>query len=511
MTEPPQERPFRRRLLINTATSGVANLWAMVVAIVSLPLLLHGLGAEGFGLWVLLQTFSAFNGWLSLGDLGLTTATPRFVAQAGADGNHERQRTLIRTSVTCFAVLGLSWGAILALVGPWLLPEIFDVSDSMRTTFIQAVMIVAATGTVDLANRGLQACLEGLQRVDLSRWSDVVRRTAGVGGATVAAVATGSLAATALLTFLGALVGLAFSLIALHRVMPVWLIGFDSSAARQLFTYGRTVAALRPIGVVHRMMDRVIVGIVLGPAAVTVVEIATQVQNGAEAVLSASSYAVVPSAAHVQARGDRHTLRDLLLTGTRYSLLATMPFVVAPALLAVPLLVVWIGPDAAAAAGPVVLALGYVAATAPLQVGSNLLLGTGRAGAVLKAAGASIVVNLALSLILIGPLGVSGVFIATLISGLVLVPVLGRSVLAAADTSARAFLTTAIRPVLVPTVALGAVVAIVAALPVDAFITIVLAVTVGVPTYVLTALRAGFDAGELRNLRGVLARPVATS
>jgi hypothetical protein len=50
-------RPFRRQVLVNTASSGVANGWAMVVAFVSLPVLLSGLGQAAFGTWVLLSTF----------------------------------------------------------------------------------------------------------------------------------------------------------------------------------------------------------------------------------------------------------------------------------------------------------------------------------------------------------------------------------------------------------------------------------------------------------------------
>ena len=54
-----------------------------------------------------------------------------------------------------------------------------------------------------------------------------------------------------------------------------------------------------------RTVDRFVVGVLLGPGAVSLVEIATQLQNGADAVLSASSYAVVPGAAHLDAHGDR--------------------------------------------------------------------------------------------------------------------------------------------------------------------------------------------------------------
>ena len=39
-------------------------------------------------------------------------------------------------------------------------------------------------------------------------------------------------------------------------------------------------------------MDRLVVGVVIGPTAVALVEIANQVQNGVGAALSASSYTV---------------------------------------------------------------------------------------------------------------------------------------------------------------------------------------------------------------------------
>ncbi|MEL7207517.1 MAG: oligosaccharide flippase family protein, partial [Actinomycetota bacterium] len=337
MAESTTHRPFRRRVLLNTAVTGVANVWAMVVALVTLPILLAGLGAEGFGLWVLLQTFSALNGWLSLGDIGLATATPRFLAGAGASEDERSQAALIGTSLVGFAALGTFWGALLAAVGPAVLPALFDVPDDLVDPFRTAVLLTALMAVLDQILRGGQACLEGLQRVDLSRWGDVVRRSCGLGAAAAAAAATGSLVATATAALAGSVVGLVFVAVALIRHLPPTRPRVEMATARRLFSYGRSVAVLRPIGVVHRMMDRVIVGIVLGPAFVGIVEIATQVQNGAQAVLSATSYSVIPGAAHLDERGDRATLRDLALNGTRLSLLATMPFVIIPAVLAAPL------------------------------------------------------------------------------------------------------------------------------------------------------------------------------
>src|SRR6185295_6114404 len=120
---------------------------------------------------------------------------------------------------------------------------------------------------------------------------------------------------------------------------------------------------------------RFIVGAVIGPVAATLVEIATQVQNAAAAVLAASSYAAVSSSAWVKARGATKALRELLERGTKYSLLVTMPIAVGAMVLAGPLVSVWVGPLYNDAAGLIVVALISIAIAAPLQVGSNILQG----------------------------------------------------------------------------------------------------------------------------------------
>ena len=74
-------QPLRRRVLVNTAATGLGNVWAMIVAFVQLPILLGGLGPAAFGTWVLLLTFSATTGWVALADLGLSVSTTRTVAE----------------------------------------------------------------------------------------------------------------------------------------------------------------------------------------------------------------------------------------------------------------------------------------------------------------------------------------------------------------------------------------------------------------------------------------------
>lgn len=500
-------RPFRRRVLVNTASTGAANVWAMVVTLVALPLMLQGLGAAAFGTWVLLCTFSAINGWISLADLGVSTATTRAVAESASLDDHRGIATRVGSSLGLFTSLGLISTLAMATVGRRWLPSLFDTPERLVADLRFAIVVYAVQLLPDLLTGAATSSLEGLQRVDLSRAVDAVRRTAVAAASAVAALAGSGLQGVAVASLVVSTLSALLALGTLWVMLPDRRLALDRAEMRSLLSYGKTVAVLRPFGVIQRMMDRLIVGAVLGPAPVALVEIATQIQNGADAILSASSYAVIPSASWLRARGDGHTLRELLMTGTKYSLLVTLPFVTAPAILAGPLVRVWVGPSYAAAAGLAVVGLAYVALAAPVAVGSNLLVGTGRAGAVLRAVTLAVLVNLVASIVLVHRIGTVGAFLGTLVGTVFLIVPLSRSALAEVHATRRELWHTAIQPSVAPNLALAAVAGLVVVAPLPDPATLVAGAGLGLVAYVLVARRWSFSRAEVAGLRATMARP----
>ncbi len=501
------DRPYHRSVLRGTVATMIANSWAMVLGIVTLPLLLGGLGADTFGIWVLLQTLSVTSGWLSLGDLGLSTSTVRFVAVEGAGGHHERAGRVAGTALLGFLALGTFWGGVVALVGPAVLPSLFSVPEDLEATVRTAVYWLALQVSADFVIQGVLAVLEGGQEVDRSRQLEMLRRTLVTGGSAVAAVAGLGLIGVSVAAVVGTIVTLVIAVWTLRSRSQVVLGRPERHSFRTLTRYGSSVALLRPLGVLHRTMNRLVVGIVLGPAAVTLVEIATQLQNGASAVLGASSYAVTPSAAWLEGRGDRERMRDLVVIGSRYTLLLTLPVVALTAMLAGPAVTVWVGPTYAEAVPLVVLAVVYVGVVAPLQVGSNMLVGVGRAGAVVRAAMAGLAINLSLSIALIEPFGVQGPFVATLFGAIALLPLLGRAVLHEVGLVPVDFVRSSVLPPLAATGVLGIAVLFPLALPLGPVITLVTGSLVGLAAYASAARRLAMDDGELAGLLRGLRRP----
>src|SRR5262249_46773811 len=157
--------------------------------------------------------------------------------------------------------------------------------------------------------------------------------------------------------------------------------------------------------------------------------------------------------------------KELLIRGTKYTCLVTLPVVVGAMLLVRPIVTVWVGSANIEAAGLAALALAYTGITAPTQVSSSLLVGVGRASIVLGAAAVAIVINLVGSIVLVHVIGIAGAFLATLGGALVLVPVLVRAGTAEVGVRATKFAREALAPLLVPLVALALVVTLVLVTP----------------------------------------------
>lgn len=498
MTE--KAHAFRRRVLVNAASTGAANVWAMVVALASLPLLLHGLGAPAFGLWVLIQTLSAVNGWMSLADLGVGAATTLAVGQRLGRDDREGVAGAVRTSLGVFAGLGLVFGGLVSLVGPHILPGIFRTPTHLRADVRFALIVFGAQVLVDTVTEGCESCLEGLQRVDMSRLVDAIRRTLVAAACAAVAVAGGGLRGVAATSLAASVAGLGAALVALRRYAPRVPGRFDRDAVRPLIGYGIRVATVDASGVVNRTIDRLLIGAFIGPSAVALVEIATQIMNGASATMSGASYPVVSGAALLAGRDDPKATRQLLQQGTLLTVLVTWPVVVTAALLAHPLVRLWVGRRYLDASGLTVVALLDVALVAPVTVGSNILRGAGQISLVLRPALLAVAANLVASVVLIKTVGTVGTFIGTIVGAGLLVPLLARSVLRELHVHPVDFLRSSILPAIAPVGALTAVLLVVRALSVGDAAMVAIGVVGGGATFIAVALRTAIKPAELVDL-----------
>ncbi len=499
--------PFRRQVLVNTFSSTLANAWSMLVTLVALPVTLGGLGSELFGVWVLITTFSAANGWFSLADLGIGITTTRRIADLDAVGDRDGIRRTVSASAAALAALGLLGGGLLATIGAVGLPTVFGVPSSAVHQAQIALVIYSLQVLVDMVVYSTQASLDGLNRVDVSRVVEVVRRTLAGLGTGAAALITASLIAVAAASLLASLIALVGAAGLLRRQLGAGAARPRPGEVRSLFREGRGAALLRPLGVIQRTMDRMLVGVLLGPSAVTLVEVATQLQAAADAVLASSINAVVPASSWLARTRGRKALAELAERGTKYSLLLTAPVIVAVATLSAPLIDLWLGPEFSQAASLTSIAVLNVAIAAPVALGSQMLLGTGHANSITRAAALALVVNLVASIVLVGVVGVVGVFIGTILGALLLLPLLGIPFLQLTGLTGFEFARRAVWPVVLPTLGQVVVSLVIVSLGWSSWLTLVAGGGLGLVTYLVSVRLFSVDPGEIDRLRAEARSP----
>ena len=137
----------------------------LVAAILVIPLLLRLMGAEGFGLVMIIWTLI---GYFSLFDFGLGRALTKFVSMELGQQNTQALPDLIVTAMTLLVVLGITMACLIWLSVPWMVANVLKPRTSDPAEVVFAFHLAALAIPFVVINVGLRAVLEGLLRFDLT-------------------------------------------------------------------------------------------------------------------------------------------------------------------------------------------------------------------------------------------------------------------------------------------------------------------------------------------------------
>ncbi len=404
------------KLVRNTLANGVGSVARILIGLLLTPFLIDRLGLQAYGVFALALTLTFASGYASLSELGIEGATVRYVAEALADHDMRAVNRTVSTSLAVFCVIGVLIAPIaVALAHPFV--ELFGVPSHLRGAAMACFVLVGAQLAFELPARAFVAVLEGTQQFVICQKVELV-----------CALAQAALYVTVVLQGWGiAGLGGALAVTSLGALVAYWILahravtglraspfGARRSELTRLVRFGGEVLWLRVTSTVYNQMDRMIVGIALGPRSVALYEIANKVQAGAGAIASVSVSAVVPAAASL--RRETAVLRDMYVRGSCYATAASLPFAVGAFIFAKPLLLSWIGPSAAPAVDGARLFVVYGAIQVVHNVGSTMVYGLGRIRFLLIVHTAGTLVNLGASIVLVRSLGFSGVIAGTLLA-----------------------------------------------------------------------------------------------
>lgn len=309
-----------RRALLSALASMAAKVLSVLTALISVPLTLHYLGAERYGMWL---TMSSLVAMLAFADLGVGNG----LLNAVADANGKDDKTQIRAYVSS-GFLALSGVAVFILIGfaaiyqlvEW--PAVFNVKSiaaSEESGPALAVFVICFAIAIPMSI--VQRVQMGLQRGFLASLWQCAASLLGLLGVVLAIKLEASLP-WLVLAYLGAplMAGVVNSIVYFGWMQPDIRPAFGSSsmaASGRILKTGMLFLVLQVVVAVAYTSDGIIVAQLLGASAVAEYAVPEKMFGVGAAILAMMLAPLWPAYGEALARGDhawvRRTLKKTLV------------------------------------------------------------------------------------------------------------------------------------------------------------------------------------------------------
>jgi O-antigen/teichoic acid export membrane protein len=406
---------------LNTVVLGARTIVRGIVALAILPLLVGRLGAAPTGLFVFATTLT---GYFTAVEYGVGTSVTKYVAEYRATGEDEQLGSIMRASLLLMLGLG-SLVAIGVAVLALLAGQALFSSPSVRSQALPTLLVAAGIALLYWPSRLGPASLRGLERFDLCA---LVEMSSAVLTFALIFVASGLTRSVAVLTGLFGVVfllegvsagALAWPHLRLRRGVGHWrgphlrpAMGFSAG----LFLIGLSDTFIYE-------SDRIVVTAFVGAAAIVIYEVALRPQTGVRLIGGLVGSALVSTSSRLIAEGRPARLRGLVLVGSLYTVVLTIPFVVLIMVLAEPIVEAWIGHGYGRYAGYVQIFVSYWFLGVNAGVLGSAIVGIGRIRAFVWLTVAGAVLTLGLSIALTLAWGTVGVIWGTVIPAYLGIPI----------------------------------------------------------------------------------------
>lgn len=366
-----------RALARNTMLNLAGIVAPALVAIFSIPYVIHHLGPDRYGLYSLALIVV---GYFALFDLGIGPATTKYVAELLGGGEIDKLPKLVWTAVATQMCLGLVGGILLAAVSPFLVERVLKIPASLHPQAYLIFLIMAAALPISFASGSVQGVLGASQRFDLLNAIGIPFGLITYLVPVVALALGFDLPAIVFSLVLVRVAASALVLVLAIRLYPTLRrIRFDFGLVRSLLGFGGWVTISGAVGPVLVYIDQFLIGAVLSIAAVGFYAPPFAIANKLSILPGCLVSTLFPAFSISAGRGDSEWIRKTLIRSLKFLILTAGPAALLLTFLARSLLALWLGTKFAnEGALALQILAGGVLVNSLAYIPSSLLQGVGR-------------------------------------------------------------------------------------------------------------------------------------
>ena len=405
----------RRSPAANSLFDVIAFLYPVVLTIVLIPVILHYIGTEQYGLFALATVLVSF---LGLIDFGMTPVVLRFLSASLATSDHAEARMVVGTGIVFFSAVGLVGVAAAVVCGLFLIPTILPLSPELEEITPFVVSVAGVGFFFSMLQCPVGAIAGALQRYDVLAAARIVSTTAGAGASVLVLWLGFGLRGLIIVTALQPALMLALlargrRLLPTVPLRPAW----HPALLKKMLSFSAYSFVSNLAGSLLFQLDKFVLGALANVSLVTYYVVPANLAQRLHSGVARLVGIALPVSTDLHARGEKEALQRFYVRATRLVALVTVSFAVPAFILAREILLEWVGPNFATTSFGTLrlLLLTYVALSlTALPYYLTLAFGRPQISAAFNVVTA--VINLVLIVILIPPYGIIGAAVAYLAS-----------------------------------------------------------------------------------------------
>jgi O-antigen/teichoic acid export membrane protein len=335
----------------NVTANFVGNIWIALLSIVFVPIYLHYLGVESYGL---IGVFSSIQAFIVLLDFGLSPTLNRELARLSAledrtQEMHDIKRTLEIPNWICAVFIALLLSALAPLIARfWVQPKDLSVE-----TITQAFIILGVNIAIQFSVNFYSGGLMGLQKQLLLSLINIFCGTLrSVGAFVVLAFVSPTIQGFLLWQGLVLVLQIVLMAFTLKNSLPnaPGKGHFQKDSLRKIWRFAAGMTGLTIVGLILTQTDKVILSRMLNLETFGYYTLAVTISSMAISMVASSiTHAVYPQFSRLVSLGDETALRELYHRSCQIMSALLFPIMIILALFSYDILLVYFGKEEIAA------------------------------------------------------------------------------------------------------------------------------------------------------------------
>ena len=329
-------------LLRNIASNWVGFAVNAAVTLALTPYVLHELGVERYGIWILTSSFIGYYGFL---DLGFRGGITQYLTRYFALQDFDKSNDCLSTAVVTLSMLGAMMAA-LSIGGAYAAPYFFTIPADLKYEAFWCILIVGLSSAIECVFSPFGAIFTAKQRFDIANIIGIGTRLLTAGGIFTAIYNGYGLIGVSVASCGANLIDYLIRWQVAYRLVPEMKVSWRRANLvrfREIATFGAWKFLMSLNFYIYSYVPNILIGAFMPIAAVGHYALATGLSRQLNSVLSPVPEVVYPAATEMHAQDNLSGLENLYHKASRLMMLIMIPAVLIAAFWADDFYRIWIG------------------------------------------------------------------------------------------------------------------------------------------------------------------------